>query len=162
MSWWPKYFVIRYKVKILFLGLLCLARHRLRPHRRGLSLPVLRTKGFLGGIQCAFHFLTKGRRIKRLTAYPTVNKIKANHFIPLADQKVLKLDGRLRADAPALTASGAFGHIVVECPPRVVIIKTQCRGRTIFHTGQTAVAVFINFKIGHRHHRIIQTPKKTP
>jgi hypothetical protein len=62
---------------------------------------------------------------------------------------MLKLDGSLRADAPALTATGAFGHIVVECPSVVVIIKTQCRRRTIFHAGQTSVAVLIYAKIRH-------------
>jgi hypothetical protein len=60
---------------------------------------------------------------------------------------MLELDRHLRADAPALTASGAFGHIVVECPPVVVIIKTQCRSRAIFHTGQTSVAILIYPKI---------------
>jgi hypothetical protein len=62
---------------------------------------------------------------------------------------MLKLDGSLRADAPALTASSAFGHIVVECPSVVLIIKTQGRSRTIFHAGQTSVAVLIYSKIRH-------------
>jgi hypothetical protein len=60
---------------------------------------------------------------------------------------MLKLDGSLRADTPALTASSAFGHIVVECPSVVVIVKTQGRSRTIFHAGQTAIAFFIYAKV---------------
>jgi hypothetical protein len=62
---------------------------------------------------------------------------------------MLKLDGSLWANAPALTAPCAFGHIVAECPSVVAILKTQSRSRTIFHTGQTSVAVIIYPKIGH-------------
>jgi len=62
---------------------------------------------------------------------------------------VLKLDGRLRANPPALTASGAFGHIVFKGPSVILVSKIQRRSRTIFHTGQTPVAFFVYAKICH-------------
>ena len=62
---------------------------------------------------------------------------------------MLKLDGFLRTDAPALTASGAFGHIVLECAPIILVVKTQGRSRTVFHTCQTSVAVLIYSKVRH-------------
>jgi hypothetical protein len=64
---------------------------------------------------------------------------------------MLKLDGFLGTDSPALAASGAFGHIVLERSSIVPIVITQGRGRTIFHTGQTPVAFIVNSKIGHIH-----------
>jgi hypothetical protein len=63
---------------------------------------------------------------------------------------MLKLDGILRADTPALTAAGAFGHIVFECPLTVVILKTQCRCRAIFNASQTAIAALVNPKVRHK------------
>jgi hypothetical protein len=62
---------------------------------------------------------------------------------------MLKLDGFLRTDSPALTASGALGHIVAERSPIVPIGITQGRGRTIFHTGQTPVTVLVYPKVRH-------------
>jgi hypothetical protein len=63
---------------------------------------------------------------------------------------MLKFDGILRANSPALTASGAFGHIVFERSSIVLIITTQCRSRTIFHAGQTPVTVLIYTKKRHK------------
>jgi hypothetical protein len=79
-----------------------------------------------------------------------MNQIKRNDIIPLTDQQMLKLDGILRADTPALTAAGAFGHIVFERPLTVVILKTQCRCRAIFNASQTPIAVIINPKVRHK------------
>jgi hypothetical protein len=77
-------------------------------------LPVLRTKSVTAQIHFAYEFLLIGGRIKRFTAYPATNQIQRDHLIPLPDQKMLKLDRFLRTDSPALTASGAFGHVVLE------------------------------------------------
>ena len=79
-----------------------------------------------------------------------MNQVKRNHFIPLTHQKMLELDGILGADPPALTATGAFGHIVFERPLTVVILKTQCRCRAIFNASQTPIAVIINPKVRHK------------
>jgi len=79
-----------------------------------------------------------------------MNQIQRNHLIPLPRQKVLKLDGLLRADPPALTAAGAFGHIVFKGAPALPIIKIQRCCRTIFHAGQTPVAVFVYSKVRHK------------
>ena len=103
----------------------------------------------LSCIQPAFHFLPKSRRIQRLTAYLTMNQIQRGHFIPLTDQQVLKLNGILRADPPALSAAGAFRHTMSKGPRILPIDKIQGRGRAIFHTGQTAVAIIIYPEIGH-------------
>jgi hypothetical protein len=78
-----------------------------------------------------------------------MNQIKRDHVIPLPDQKMLKLNGILRANSPALAASGTFGHVVFKRAPVILIIKIQCRCRTIFHTGQTPVTVLIYSKIRH-------------
>jgi hypothetical protein len=68
----------------------------------------------------------------------------------LPGQQVLKLDGVLRADPPALSAAGAFRHTVFKGPLILVIYKIQGRGGTIFHTGQTTVTIIINSKIRHK------------
>jgi hypothetical protein len=62
---------------------------------------------------------------------------------------MLKFDGLLGANPPALAAAGAFGHIVFKGPSVILISKIQCRRRAIFHTGQTPVAVFIYPEIWH-------------
>jgi hypothetical protein len=59
-------------------------------------------------------FLLIGSRIHRFTADLATNQIQRDHIIPLPCQKMLKLDRFLRTDSPALTASGAFGHVVLE------------------------------------------------
>jgi hypothetical protein len=87
-------------------------------------LPVLRTEWFTVCIHLAYHFLLIVRRIKRFAAYLAPNQIQRDHIIPLPDQKMLKLDGFLRTDSPALTASGAFGHIVLERSSIVPIVIT--------------------------------------
>jgi hypothetical protein len=76
-------------------------------------------------------------------------EIKGDHIIPLPGQKVLKLDGTLRTDSPALAASGASGHIMFERSPAVLISNTQCRSRTILHAGQTPVAFSVYAKVRH-------------
>jgi TRAP-type mannitol/chloroaromatic compound transport system permease large subunit len=60
---------------------------------------------------------------------------------------MLKLDGFLWTDPPALTAAGTFGHIVLQGPSIVLIVIAQGRGRTIFHAGQTTVASIIYLEI---------------
>jgi hypothetical protein len=68
--------------------------------------------------------LQVGRRIKRFTAYLAANQIHCDHIIPLPDQEMLKLDGFLGTDSPALAASGAFGHIVLQRSSIVPIVIT--------------------------------------
>ena len=80
-----------------------------------------------------------------------MDKFKGDDLIPFPDQKVLKLDGTFRTDAPALAAAGALGHIVFECSPAVPIDDTQCGCRTVFHAGQTPVAVLVYTKVRHMH-----------
>jgi hypothetical protein len=87
-------------------------------------LPVLRTEWFTVCIHLTDHFLLIGRRIKRFAAYLAPNQIQRDHIIPLPDQKMLKLDGTFRTDSPALTASGALGHIVLERSSIVPIVIT--------------------------------------
>jgi len=78
-----------------------------------------------------------------------MNQIQSDHIIPLPDQKMLKFDGLMGTYAPALPAAGALGHIVSERSLAVLIVKIQCRSRTIFYTGQAAIAFFINSEIRH-------------
>ena len=75
---------------------------------------MLRTKWFTVGIYLADHFLLKGRRIQWFVANSAPNQIQRDDIIPLPDEKMLKLDGFLRTDSPALAASGASGHVVLE------------------------------------------------
>jgi hypothetical protein len=65
-------------------------------------------------IRFTYEFLLIGSRINRFTADLATNQIERDHIIPLPCQKMLKLDRFLRTDSPALTASGAFGHVVLE------------------------------------------------
>lgn len=62
---------------------------------------------------------------------------------------MLKFDGALRTDAPAVSTTGATGHIVQEHPlcPSVFII--QCARRTVLHTSQTSVTLVIDLKVSH-------------
>jgi hypothetical protein len=98
----------------------------------------------MGGI---VHFLLKIRRIEWFTAHPAPDQIHRDHIIPLADQKMLKFDGILRANPPALPAAGAFGHVVPKRTLIVLILIAQSRGRTIFHTRQTTIAIFVYTKV---------------
>ena len=66
---------------------------------------------------------------------------------------MLKFDGLLGTDPPALTAAGALGHIVLERSPAVLIVKIQGRSRAIFDTGQATVAFIVYAKV--RHIRIL-------
>jgi hypothetical protein len=75
---------------------------------------MLRTEWFSVCIRLADHFLLIEHRVKGFATYPAPNQIQCYHIIPLSDQKVLKLDGFLRTDSPALTAASAFGHIVLQ------------------------------------------------
>ena len=63
--------------------------------------------------------------IEGLVAYPAANKVQADNIIPLISQEVLKRDGILGADPPALTAPGAQGHVMEELPLRARILVTQ-------------------------------------
>jgi hypothetical protein len=83
----------------------------------------------------------------RFSAYLTRKHIQRDHFIPVPDQKMLKVDRLLGADSPALPAAGALGHVVLEGPPAVSIARTQSRRRTIFDTSQAAVAIVVYAKI---------------
>jgi hypothetical protein len=75
---------------------------------------VLRTKGVTVQIHFTYEFLLIGSRIYRFTADLATNQIQRDHIIPLPYQEMLKLDRFLRTDSPALAASGAFGHVVLE------------------------------------------------
>jgi hypothetical protein len=98
--------------------------------------------------------LLKSRRIKHFTAYPAIDQSKRNNLIPLADQQMLKLDGILGANPPALTATCAFGHIVFERPPAVLIDKIQGRSRAVFTARQTPITVIVNPKVRHKYYPI--------
>jgi hypothetical protein len=63
---------------------------------------------------------------------------------------MLKFDGILGANPPALTTASAFGHIVFKGPSVTMVRKIQCRRRTIFYTGQTPVTFIIYYKVGHK------------
>jgi hypothetical protein len=63
---------------------------------------------------------------------------------------MLKFDGILGANPPALTAASAFGHIVFKGSSVILVRKIQCRCRTIFHTGQTPVAFIIYNEVRHK------------
>jgi hypothetical protein len=85
---------------------------------------------------------------------------------------MLKLDGILGANPPALTATCAFGHIVFEGSPAVLIDNIQGRSRAIFAARQTPVTVVINPKVRHIYYPIynyniiknlkIRNPKQIP
>ena len=63
--------------------------------------------------------------IERLVAYPAVNKVQADNIVPFICQEVLKRNGILGADPPALTAPGAQGHVMEELPLRPLVLVTQ-------------------------------------
>jgi hypothetical protein len=86
------------------------------------------------GFHRSEHFLLVSLRIKRFAADLAPDNIHCDHIIPLPDQEMLKLNGLLRADPPALTAPGAFGHIVLERSPIIPVFIVQGRSRTIFNT----------------------------
>ena len=85
---------------------------------------MLRTKSVTAQTHIVYEFLLIGSRIKRFTADLATNQTQRDHIIPLPCQKMLKLDRFLRTDSPALTASGAFGHVVLECSSIDPIIVT--------------------------------------
>jgi hypothetical protein len=82
---------------------------------------MLRTERLAVCIHLANHFLLISLRIKRFAAHLAPNQVQREHIIPQPDQKMLKLNGFLRTDSPALTAAGTFGHVMTECSPIALI-----------------------------------------
>jgi hypothetical protein len=60
---------------------------------------------------------------------------------------MLKLNGFLGTNPPALAAAGTLGHVVPERSLIVTILIAQGRGRAILHTGQTTITFIIHSKI---------------
>jgi hypothetical protein len=70
-------------------------------------LPVFRAKWLDFPFAACRHRLFEGHRVERFAANAAAQKIQGDDLVPGAFQKMLKFDGPLRADTPALPAAGA-------------------------------------------------------
>jgi hypothetical protein len=78
-----------------------------------------------------------------------MDQIEGHHGVPGTFQQMFKFDRLLGTDAPALAASRAAGHVVLQGAALALVLVPQGRSRTILHTGQTSIALIIDAKIGH-------------
>ena len=83
------------------------ARPEMGPEKGVNLLPVAGTEWIEQPFVPLRHCLLERKRVERFATNPAANEIKSDDIIPIAFQKMLKLDGLLRTDAPALTAAGA-------------------------------------------------------
>lgn len=94
-------------------------------------------------------FFTESRSIKELTAYPAMNKIKRDDFIPQVCQHALKFNRLLGAYPPAIAAASAARHVVHQLSFSARIYGFNRIGRTILQTCKTSVALVVYLEIGH-------------
>jgi hypothetical protein len=114
---------------------------------KGVDLPpVFRAEG-IGFRFAAFrHRLFEGHRVERFTANAAANEIQGDDLVPGAFEKMLKFDGLLRADTPALTAAGTQAHVVLQCSAVVLVFIVQSRSRAVLDTRQATVAAIVHLK----------------
>jgi hypothetical protein len=62
---------------------------------------------------------------------------------------MLKFDGLLRANTPALTAAGTQAHVVPQFSAVAPVFIVQSRSRTVLDTREAAVAAIVHSKIRH-------------
>ena len=106
-----------------------------------------------GGIDFPFatfrHRLLEGHRIERFAANTATHEIQIDDLVPGTFQKMLKFDGLLRADSPALTTAGTQAHVVPQCPTVAKVFIVQSRSRAVLDTRQAAVAAIVHSEIRH-------------
>ena len=105
--------------------------------------------GLLNTIEFAHHLVAISRGVNRLSTNLAIYQIESDHFIPVADHEMFKLDGSLRAYAPALTATGALCHIMLEDTLASSIIRGQGNRWTILDARQASVTCFVYSEIAH-------------
>jgi hypothetical protein len=117
---------------------------------QGVDLPpVFRAEGIDFPFAAFRHRLFEGRRVERFAANATAHEIQGDDLVPGAFQKMLKFDGLLRADTPALTAAGTQAHVVPQFSVVVPVLIVQSRSRTVLNTSEAAVAAIVHSKIRH-------------
>ena len=88
--------------------------------------------------------------IKRFLADVAINQIELSNLVPLIFQEMFEQDGLLGTDPPAGSAPGAQGHVVKQGPFSRFVLEHEGIGRAVLYAGQAAVALFGDFKVGHR------------
>jgi hypothetical protein len=111
--------------------------------------PVFRAEGIDFRLAAFRHRLFEGHRVERFAANAAAHEIQGDDLVPGTFQKVLKFDGLLRADTPALTAAGAQAHVVPQCSAVVPVFIVQSRSRAVLNTSEAAVAAIVHLKIRH-------------
>ncbi len=112
-------------------------------------LPVPGTEGIDVAFAAFRYRLFKRHRVERFAANSAAHEIQGDDLIPGAFQQMLKFDGLLRANAPALTAAGAQTHVVPQRPTVVPVCVVQSRSRAVLNTRKAAVAAIVHLKIRH-------------
>jgi hypothetical protein len=92
------------------------------------------------------HRLFEGLREERFAANITAQKIQGDDLVPGAFQKMLKFDGLLRADTPALSAAGAQAHVVPQCSAVIPVFIVQGRSRAVLYTSEAAIAAIVHLE----------------
>jgi hypothetical protein len=114
---------------------------------QGVDLPpVFRAEGLDFPFAAFRHRLFERHRVERFAANITAQKIQGDDLVPGAFQKMLKFDGLLRADTPALPATGTQAHVVPQCSSVVLVFVVQSRSRAVLNTREAAVAAIVHLK----------------
>lgn len=117
---------------------------------QGVDLPpVFRAEGIDLRLAAFRHRLFEGHRVERFAANTAAHEVQGDDLVPGAFQKMLKFDGLLRADTPALTAAGTQTHVVTQRSAVVPVFAAQGRSRAVLNTGKAAVTAIVHLKIRH-------------
>jgi len=108
--------------------------------------PVFRAEGLDFPFAAFRHRLFEGHRVERFTANTAAHEIQIDDLVPGTFQKMLKFDGLLRADSPALTTAGTQAHIVPQCSAVIPVFIVQSRSRAVLNTREAAVAAIVHLK----------------
>jgi hypothetical protein len=125
----------------------------LSPGRHRKHLAVLRTqlaKRLVDiSLQLIGYGFSQGLGIDWLVTHSAVHKIEIGNLIPCAGKQAFEFHRVLGAYPPAIAATGAKRHVVLNRPALGVIIIFQGTCRAVLHTGQTAIAFTVNLKKRH-------------
>jgi len=119
------------------------------PNLQRPALAMSRTEGFNGSIESLGELVAEIGRIQRFATNHTSHQFHGCHFLPRTGEDMLELHRLLRADPPAVTTSGAAGHIVEKPSPVSLIFIIESARRTVLHAGKTSIAFLIHSKKGH-------------
>jgi hypothetical protein len=78
-----------------------------------------------------------------------MDKVHMDNLIPLTVQQMLKFNGLLGTNPPAIATSGTERHIVQKFSLVFLVLVGQSARRAVLNTGKASVALIIHLKMRH-------------